>query len=235
MALTPTPAILHYIFDPLCGWCYAAAPLVTAASAIPQLSLQLHAGGMLTGQNRKAITPAWRDYVIPHDQRIRELSGQPFGTAYFDGLLRDNSAVMDSEPPTIAILAAETLAQRGVEMLHRVQQAHYVEGQRVADQAVLWQLAGEIGLDVSTFTHHYQQLAGNAVQLHIKASRDLLGKVGGRGFPTFVLQINDRLRILDSSRFTGKPDAWREHLQAWLTTEIASTDQILNATAEKRS
>ncbi|MEG1327174.1 MAG: DsbA family protein, partial [Janthinobacterium sp.] len=26
---------LHYIFDPLCGWCYGAAPLVEAARAVP--------------------------------------------------------------------------------------------------------------------------------------------------------------------------------------------------------
>lgn len=24
-------AVLHYIYDPLCGWCYGAAPLVRAA------------------------------------------------------------------------------------------------------------------------------------------------------------------------------------------------------------
>ena len=26
-------ATLHYIFDPLCGWCHGAAPLVDAAQA----------------------------------------------------------------------------------------------------------------------------------------------------------------------------------------------------------
>jgi putative protein-disulfide isomerase len=27
---------LHYIFDPLCGWCYGAAPLVAAARTVPE-------------------------------------------------------------------------------------------------------------------------------------------------------------------------------------------------------
>lgn len=216
MALTNHPAILHYIFDPLCGWCYAAVPLVNAARELPELALQLHGGGMLTGQNRKAITPAWRDYVMPHDQRIHELTGQPFGAAYTDGLLRDNSAVMDSEPPTIAILAAESLAQRGIDMLHRLQQAHYVEGQRIAAPEVLLQIAVNMGLDRTAFADHYQHISGAAVQSHIKASRNLLASVGGRGFPTFVLEINGRLNVLDSSRFTGKPEAWREQLQTLL-------------------
>lgn len=30
-----TETTLHYIFDPLCGWCYGAAPLVKAAQSLP--------------------------------------------------------------------------------------------------------------------------------------------------------------------------------------------------------
>lgn len=32
-------ATLHYIFDPLCGWCYGAAPLVEAARTVPGLAV----------------------------------------------------------------------------------------------------------------------------------------------------------------------------------------------------
>ncbi|MDO7862492.1 DsbA family protein, partial [Morganella morganii] len=120
-----TETTLHYIFDPLCGWCYGAAPLVKAAQSLPGLKIVPHAGGMMTGNNRRQITDEWRNYVIPHDKRIAEMTGQPFGEAYFNGLLRDTTAVMDSEPPITAILAAEKLSGRGLDMLHRIQQAHY--------------------------------------------------------------------------------------------------------------
>lgn len=136
-----TGTTLHYIFDPLCGWCYGAAPLVKAAKTIPGLTIALHAGGMMTGNNRRQITDEWRNYVIPHDKRIAELTGQPFGEAYFNGLLRDTTAVMDSEPPITAILAAQALAGRGLDMLHRIQEAHYQEGRRIADTPVLEALA----------------------------------------------------------------------------------------------
>ncbi len=36
---TPSP-ILHYIYDPLCGWCYGAAPLVQAARGISGLTIE---------------------------------------------------------------------------------------------------------------------------------------------------------------------------------------------------
>ena len=34
--------VLHYIYDPLCGWCYGAEPLVWAASKVDGLALSLH-------------------------------------------------------------------------------------------------------------------------------------------------------------------------------------------------
>jgi putative protein-disulfide isomerase len=132
---------LHYAFDPLCGWCYGAAPLISAARGVCGLNISIHAGGMMTGPNRQAITPQLRDYVMTHDKRIAQLTGQPFGEAYFDGLLRDAGAVMDSAPSCTAILTAEELAGRGLDMLHRVQRAHYVEGRRIADANVLAELA----------------------------------------------------------------------------------------------
>lgn len=80
-----TETTLHYIFDPLCGWCYGAAPLVKAAQSLPGLKIVPHAGGMMTGNNRRQITDEWRNYVIPHDKRIAEMTAsllaKPISTA----------------------------------------------------------------------------------------------------------------------------------------------------------
>lgn len=210
-------ATLHCIFDPLCGWCYAAAPLVEAAREVPGLRVELHGGGMMTGANRRAITPQWRDYVLPHDRRIAELTGQPFGEAYFDGLLRDGTAVMDSEPPTTAILAAESLRAGGaLDMAHRVQRAHYAEGRRIADADVLQALAAELGFDGEAFAAAFARLSGEATAQHIEASRALLRRVGGQGFPTFVLARPDGgASRVDIGPWLGRPDAWKAQLASF--------------------
>ena len=198
--------LLHYIFDPLCGWCYGAAPLVEAARAVPGLTVAFHGGGMMTGSNRRQITPAWRGYVLPHDRRIEQLSGQPFGDAYLNGLLNDTTAMMDSAPPITAILAAEALAGKGLDMLHRLQRAHYVEGLRIADLPVLVVLAQQLGLDGTAFEAAYAQQAGAGTQQHIAASRALLAQVGGQGFPTFVLDDGTgKLSLIDIGQFLGQP------------------------------
>ncbi|WP_447779988.1 DsbA family protein [Variovorax boronicumulans] len=211
-------ATLHYIFDPLCGWCYAAAPLVEAARTVPGLRVEFHGGGMMTGANRRPITPQWRDYVIPHDKRIAELTGQPFGEAYFEGLLRDGGAVMDSAPPITAILAAESLrAGGGLDMAHRVQQAHYVEGQRIAEAGVLATLAVELGFDAEAFAKAFAQHTGDATAQHIAASRDLLQRAGGQGFPTFVLaQADGSTGRIDIGPWLGRADDWKAQLATFV-------------------
>lgn len=205
---------LHYIFDPLCGWCYGAAPLVKAAQAIQGLSVTLHAGGMMTGDNRRAIDDEWRNYVMLHDKRIAELTGQPFGQGYFNGLLRDNTAVMDSEPPIVAILAAEQLAGRGLDMLHRIQEAHYREGRRIADKPVLEALAKELGLTSAAFIAEMRFNSGAPAVQHIAESRALLAKVQGQGFPTFALQDNqEQLYPIPVGEYLGDVDGWKAMLK----------------------
>jgi putative protein-disulfide isomerase len=208
---------LHYLYDPLCGWCYGAKPLVQAAQAV--LPVIAHGGGMMTGTNRQQVSPQLRDYVMPHDRRIAEYSGQPFGEAYFDGLLRDQSAVFDSAPPTAAVLAAEQLGGHGLELLGRLQTAHYVEGRRIADETVLLELAQSFGLPAQAFLAAFRVAD---VQGHIKASRALLAQVGGQGFPTLALEQDGQFTLIDIGPWLGKPEAFAQWLKQALPEQASA-------------
>ncbi|MDF3200026.1 DsbA family protein [Pseudomonas sp. 1912-s] len=218
-------ATLHYIYDPLCGWCYGAEPLLHAAQAV--VPIQLHGGGMMTGANRQSVSPQLRDYVMPHDRRIAEYTGQPFGEAYFEGLLRDHSAVFDSAPPISAVLAAEKIAGRGLELLARLQTAHYVEGRRIADNDVLVSLAESIGLDPQAFEAAFDETLGAETLAHIKDSRQWLAKIGGQGFPTLALEQDGQLQLLDISPWLGKPEAF----SVWLRQTVAISIQTTQSSA----
>jgi len=204
--------ILHYIYDPLCGWCYGAKPLVEAAQQV--LPVTAHAGGMMSGSNRQRVSAQLRDYVMPHDRRIAEYTGQPFGEAYFDGLLRDPSAVFDSTPPIAAVLAAEAIDGHGLQLLGRLQTAHYVDGRRIADEPVLLEIAIQSGYAAQAFKAAFE--AAQTTE-HIKNSRALLARVGGQGFPTFVLEHNGQFSTVDISPWLGKPQAFA----AWLSQASA--------------
>lgn len=217
MVKPPVPAMrLDYVYDPLCGWCYGAAPLVAAARKL--LPVMLHGGGMMAGAQRQPVTPRLRDYVMPHDRRIAQLTGQPFGQAYTEGLLRDSAAVLDSAPPITAVLAADQLAGRGADMLARVQVAHYQQGRRIAEAEQLQALAVELGLDGEAFATCFAALSGAPTQAHIQASRHLLAEVGGGGFPTLVL-VQDghggpaRRERVDVGAHLGQPEAFERWLR----------------------
>ncbi|EPC03173.1 hypothetical protein L861_22960 [Litchfieldella anticariensis FP35 = DSM 16096] len=201
---------LHYILDPLCGWCYAVAPLIQAAHE--SLPVVFHAGGMMAGTNRRPVTPQLRQMVEQHDRRIAQLSGQPFGEAYRDDLLCDASAVFDSEPPITAMLAADEIDGRGLDLLARMQTAHYVEGRRISDPTVLHTLALDIGLDGPTFDAVYGTQQGEPTWAHIRASRELLARVNGAGFPTLVLERQGRYEVVDIMGYLGQPSAWSRSL-----------------------
>lgn len=211
--------ILHYIYDPLCGWCYGAAPLTTALSELPGLQLRLHAGGMMAGGQRRPITPELRSYVLGHDERIARLTGQEFGAAYRDGLLNDTAAVLDSEPPITAILAVEALGGDGLAFLKALQLAHYRDGRKIADPAVLEELAASMGLEIAAFRQAYATQAGAATTAHIRASRDLLAQVGGRGFPTLALETAEGWRLLDVSMGLADPQGFARNLAQNLPAE----------------
>jgi len=218
---------LHYIYDPLCGWCYGAAPLVAAARQ--QLPVIAHGGGMMAYQNRKAVTASLRNFVIPHDQKIAQLTGQPFGQAYFGGLLRDNNAVFDSEPPIAAILAAEKLAKRGLDLLALIQNAHYVEGQRIAELAVLSKLATKIGIDRDVFAYEYQNQMGAKTKAHIADSREFLQRVGGQGFPTFVHEQSGIFTVINHALYFGDLEGWHELLATLKPTATNEETQPMAA------
>lgn len=214
--------ILHYIYDPLCGWCYGAKPLVQAAQAV--LPVIAHGGGMMTGANRQKVSSQLRSYVMPHDRRIAEYSGQAFGEAYFEGLLRDHTAVFDSAPPIAAVLAAEQMGGRGLELLGRLQSAHYVEGRRIADESVLFELAHGIGLDRQTFERAFRAADTEG---HIRNSRALLAKVGGQGFPTLALEHNDQITLIDIGPWLGKPQAFAQ----WLSQSLPDQGSSISVAA----
>ncbi|MBU6958650.1 DsbA family protein [Pseudomonas sp. CVAP len=220
-------ATLHYIYDPLCGWCYGAKPLVQAAQAV--LPVIAHGGGMMIGANRQTVSPQLRDYVMPHDRRIAEYTGLPFGEAYFEGLLRDHTAVFDSAPPIAAVLAAEQLAGRGLELLGRLQSAHYVEGRRIADEAVLLELAVSIGLEAESFKREFKDALANETQDHIKKSRALLAQVGGQGFPTLVLEQDGQFTVVNISPWLGKPEAFAAWLSQSVVTQVSETASPVQA------
>lgn len=201
-------AVLHYIYDPLCGWCYGAEPLVWAAAKVDGLALAMHAGGLWPQPTR--LPAHTREYIKQADARVGQMSGQPYGEPYLNGLLFDPDLVLDSRPVIAAVLAAQVLEPaKALPMLRGIQHAHYEHGKHVIRDEVLRDVAAEIGLDVGAFDAARTKVS---VDEHIAASQELMNNVGAQGFPTFVLQIGTDWFAVPHSRFASSPAKFAEWL-----------------------
>ena len=77
----------------------------------------------------------------------------------------------------------------------------------------LTNIARQAGLDLQRFADLCLDISGEKTQAHMAASRTLLNRLGGHGFPTFALQSGaDRFAVLDVGPFLGDAAAWQESL-----------------------
>lgn len=203
---------LHYIYDPYCGWCYAAAPLIAIAANHPNIHLELHGGGMLAGNARLHLDDQFRQYILQSDKRIAAMTGQVFGDDYI-AMLHQPNVVMDSAPPQTAILAA-TKQGKGVEMLKALQKAHYVSGRQIKQPEILAEVAQEIGLNVEQFQKDYAQCAQTETDAHIAQSKQLLGQSGASGFPTLLIEQQGKWLRVPLQNYLGEPAKWQQFLDS---------------------
>lgn len=205
-------AQLHYIYDPLCGWCYGAEPLVWAAASVDGLDIVMHGGGLWPEPTK--LPEDMRRYIRQADGRVGAISGQPYGAAYLDGLLQDPALTLHSRPTIAAVLAAQSLdATAGLRMLRGIQHAHYEHGQHVIQRDVLIGIAVACGLDRDAFVTALDSVDPDS---HIEETRRLMVKVGAQGFPTMLLTVDGESYGVPNQRFAGNPAGFA----AWLRGEI---------------
>ncbi|HLU04875.1 MAG TPA: DsbA family protein [Advenella sp.] len=195
---------LHYIYDPLCGWCYAAEPLLERVLASPlrkQIAFEMHAGGLF---QRMTLPPGKRAMIGQADARIASMTGQRFGQPYLEGLLARDDTVYDSLPPIAAILASGAICA-GTEpaMLQAIQYAHYREGRAVVQDDVLADLAQSLQIDRALFIRTYREMLNDGIQAHLDNTLRLMHYAGAQGFPAFVIQKDDVLEKLEHERYYG--------------------------------
>lgn|SRR5690625_5234840 len=199
--------IVHYIYDPLCGWCYAASPIVSVMQS-RGVDIELHGGALWEPATKLDNEKA--SFIRNADERIAQLSGVTFGHAYLEGLLKNPDTVFWSRPTVAAVMAASNIEPKlGINMLSAIQHAHYVLGLRVVNQSELISLANELGISESKFK---QALNGLPLDDHIHKTRALMQKFGVSGFPAFIRQSGPEFSVIQHQRYYSNPEGVLQEL-----------------------
>lgn len=209
-----------YLFDPLCGWCYAAAPALGRLQGTPGVRITLAPSGLFAGQGARPMDAQFAAYAWSNDQRIQQLTGQPFTQAYRDHILGAEGGRFDSGPATLALTAvAQTAPGRELEALHALQHARYVDGRDTADAAVLADVLAALGLaDAAALARAPDAALHRAMAERVAHAQALLLAVGARGVPQLVVTgQGGALRLMGGDALLGP----RERLVALVQAAAA--------------
>lgn len=207
----PAARTLHYFYDPLCIWCYAAAPLVDAVRHVVNLPLALHGGGLFGGRHRRRCDEAWLVGMTALEGRVADLTGQRFCDTTQRSALAARAPWLDSGVPIAAVEAAQQLGHDPAAFLAVLQSAWFAEGEAITELPVLQRLAARCDLPAADFAAALVRCQ-QQVQPHMRTSRRLLRAAGARGYPAFMLESGARWQVLDAGTFLGKPDHWAAYL-----------------------
>ena len=181
-----TPGTLIAIVDPLCGWCWGAAPALTRLAASGH-RLELVASGLFIGD--RPMTPEFATYAWDNDQRIRALTGQTFSEAYRDKVLGAADGRIDSGPATLALTAVQLREpQMGLVALHALQAARWVDGLDITAEPVVADVLRRAGITEETVVAFLaeDEIVIEALNQRAAFARELMEKLGARGVPTLA-------------------------------------------------
>jgi putative protein-disulfide isomerase len=210
------PKTLHYLFDPLCGWCYGAGAALAGVVETGRVELRLWPSGLFSGDGARAMDAAFAAYAWDNDQRIERLTGQRFSERYRADVLADRRQMLDSGPASIALTAvALSQPEREFEALEAIQKARYVDGQDITRVETLAAILE--GLELAQAAAHQTQPDARLRDAHrarVAAARSLSREFGARGVPAFIVERDGERELWPSSALFSDARAFVDQLTA---------------------
>lgn len=203
---------LIYLFDPLCGWCYGAAP---ALAVLRGAGVELLPTGLFAGEGARRMDAAFAAHAWANDQQITRHTGQVFTAAYRETSLAVGAA-FDSGPANEALTAVHLTAPgREPEALQAIQRARFIEGRDITLPQVLAALLTGLGLPDAAQRLGMDDPALRAATL-ARTSRAAawMREAGAQGVPSLVRIEGDTPRLLPSRLLLGATDDLRAALES---------------------
>lgn len=200
--------IVTYLFDPLCGWCYGASPVIQRLGRHGNIHLELAPTGLFAGAGGRSLDASFADYAWSNDTRIEKLTGQRFTEVYRTQVLRRPGGRFDSAATTLALTAvALSEAERELDTLKLLQEARYVDGLDTSATPVVDRLLREAGLLAAA-----DRLAAGDAQLlatndsRMRKAQGLMRSLGAQGVPVLVVTDGQGSRLLRGEVLYGDAD-----------------------------
>jgi len=206
---------LLYFHDPMCSWCWAFRPALTALRAqLPtELTLRRVVGGLAPDN----------DQPMPEEMRARlkgiwrtiqqTVPGTRFNFAFWENCTPRRSTYNACRA---AIAAARLSPAHEDPMIEAIQRAYYLEARNPSDLGTLIDLAAEIGLERERF---FAEISSAAVEARLREEVAFARRAPMRGFPGLALRTGSGLHPVDVDYRDAEP--MRKQIEAILASTPA--------------
>lgn len=203
------PNTLTYLFDPLCGWCYGASPVVQQLAQHSNINLALAPTGLFSDAGGRVMDAGFADYAWSNDLRIQKLTGQRLTEAYHAQVLGKPGLRFDSGAVTLALTAvSQTEPQRELAALKLLQEARYVQGQDTSALSTVANILREHGLaPAAELLQDGDAQLKITNQARVQTAQQLMRNLGAQGVPVLVLNQGRSPRLLRSDLLFGNIEA----------------------------
>jgi|GEM_PF-126526 len=181
---------LIYVGDPICSTCLAFSSEIKEVKKEFEgvLDFQLVLGG-LRPYGTEPITTI-RDYLLPHFDNLAKMTGLPINNA----ILYDSSFILDTEPPSRAVVVIRELAPEVEnEFYERVQKAFYLDNSNTNYVETYLEFVEDFGIEKEVFKNKFES---NEIKELVKSDFRLAREMGVRAFPTVLLESNGQFSII---------------------------------------
>ncbi|WP_027060327.1 DsbA family protein [Mesorhizobium loti] len=208
-------AEVTYLFDPLCGWCYGATPMLDRLSAIGAL-IELLPTGLFSGAGARPMDEGFAAHAWANDQRIERLTGQRFTQAYQRNVLGIRGTLLDSHAATLGISAAGLEdPSRRLTALKAIQRARYVDGRDVVTVEGVVAVLVDAGMaDAAAMLKQPTETLLTAHLDLVGRGRALFQRLHANGVPSLAVIRNETPRLIGSNALFGSFDNLVAHIAA---------------------
>jgi len=179
-----TATLLYYVHDPMCSWCWGFVPVLKdLLNGLPE---DIRVKRLLGGLAPDSVVPMPAEMAQTIEATWRRIQESIPGTVFNYDFWTQCAPRRSTWPACRAVIAARTQGDEFDERMTRaIQLAYYTQARNPSDEDTLVELAGELGLDVLTFT---VDLHGEQVESQLQAEIALARRLQASSFPSLVLK-----------------------------------------------
>jgi len=180
---------IYYVYDPLCGWCFAYAPIMEklADECKDQVEFVVIPGGMIVGDNVRPIREI-APYLLQAIPQLEEISGVKMGEPYM-AMLKEGSYIASSFKPSLAMVVFKSFQTgRDVAYAHKVQQSYFIEAKDIMGDSLYIELARQFDVSPEEFM---KRMSDTVYQTKTQEHFDFASYLNTKGFPSLVGKAGD--------------------------------------------